>query len=240
MRSDRTATWTSGDPVSPDFSAYSPISACLRSAVIDIGAFPSTIDHSHRPETPVFDPRQPNQKLVVPRTDDRAVVQPVEAGAFTKAGQRNLLTVAKSGGLVCGQSQGRDVVQRSFDRQYMPGSEQTMPKGGRQIQRNCQGFAKPADGEAAQCDDVTNRAERLGQVARQRANIGTLADRSLEIGVVWVGKGGQFQLEDVDRALDESRRLAGASKGIGTTAGDLDRRIGGRTLEDRARKKGQG
>src|SRR5580704_17466115 len=104
MRSDRTATWTSGDPVSPDFNAYSPISTCLRSAVIDIDAFPSTIDHSHRSKTPVFDPRQPDQKLVVPRTDDRAVAQPVEAGAFAGTGQRDRLAVAKSGGLVCRQS----------------------------------------------------------------------------------------------------------------------------------------
>src|ERR1700722_13701353 len=37
MRSVRIATCTSGEPVSPDFKAYSFTSACLRSTVIDIG-----------------------------------------------------------------------------------------------------------------------------------------------------------------------------------------------------------
>jgi hypothetical protein len=32
------ATWTSGDPVSPSFAPYSVMSACLRSAVIDISS----------------------------------------------------------------------------------------------------------------------------------------------------------------------------------------------------------
>src|SRR5262245_28185069 len=39
MRSVRIATWTSGDPVSPDLVAYSLTSSCLRSALIDIGNF---------------------------------------------------------------------------------------------------------------------------------------------------------------------------------------------------------
>src|SRR5262245_53475183 len=39
MRSVRIATWTSGDPVSPDLVAYSLISSCLRSALIDIEKF---------------------------------------------------------------------------------------------------------------------------------------------------------------------------------------------------------
>src|SRR3954447_2284956 len=40
MRSVRIATWTSGDPVSPDLCACSLMSAVLRSAVIDIvGSF---------------------------------------------------------------------------------------------------------------------------------------------------------------------------------------------------------
>src|SRR5271155_2591485 len=77
IRSERIATCPSGEPVSLVFTAYSPMSVCLRSAVIDIVAFPSKIDHPHRQQTPDFDPRQPDQKLVVPRTDDRAVVKPV-------------------------------------------------------------------------------------------------------------------------------------------------------------------
>src|SRR5690349_926090 len=40
MRSDRIATWTSGEPVSFGLVAYSWIRAVLRSAVIDIGHIP--------------------------------------------------------------------------------------------------------------------------------------------------------------------------------------------------------
>src|SRR5260370_16903612 len=58
MRSDRIATCTSGDPVSPDLTAYSPMSACLRSAVIDIGCVPSTDDDAQRSTTAILDPRQ--------------------------------------------------------------------------------------------------------------------------------------------------------------------------------------
>ena len=38
MRSLRIATCTSGDPVSAALVAYSEMSVCLRSAVIDIGS----------------------------------------------------------------------------------------------------------------------------------------------------------------------------------------------------------
>src|SRR5687767_7191355 len=37
MRSERMATCTSGEPVSPAFVPYSFINSCLRSVVIDIG-----------------------------------------------------------------------------------------------------------------------------------------------------------------------------------------------------------
>src|SRR5881396_4077519 len=78
MRSDRIATWTSGEPVSPDLTAYSPMSVCLRSAVIDIGFVPSTIDDAHRPKTAILDPRQGYNQLIQPRADDRAVREIVE------------------------------------------------------------------------------------------------------------------------------------------------------------------
>src|SRR5437867_2003058 len=78
MRSDRIATWTSGEPVSPGFIAYSPISVVLRSAVIDIGFVPSTIDDAHRMQHAVLDPRQRDKPPIVPRADDRAVGEGVE------------------------------------------------------------------------------------------------------------------------------------------------------------------
>src|SRR5437870_12773380 len=78
MRSDRTATCTSGEPVSPDLVAYSPMSVCLRSAVIDIGLCPSTIDDANRPELAPLDPRQRDQQHLVPRPDNRAFADAAE------------------------------------------------------------------------------------------------------------------------------------------------------------------
>src|SRR6266853_1604295 len=73
MRSDRIATCTSGEPVSPDLTAYSPMSVCLRSAVIDIGLVPSTDDNAQRPKNAGFDPRQRNDAPLQPGADHRAI-----------------------------------------------------------------------------------------------------------------------------------------------------------------------
>src|SRR5579862_2159941 len=78
MRSDRIATCTSGEPVSPAFIAYSPMSACLRSGVIDIGLCPSTIDDAHRLEAAGLDPRQGDDQMVAAHPDQRTVRDPVD------------------------------------------------------------------------------------------------------------------------------------------------------------------
>src|SRR5579864_2245287 len=102
----------------------------------------------------------------------------------------------------------------------MPGSGETMPKGSRQIQRNCLGFGEAADRETAQHGDMAMRAERLGEVASEGADIGPLADNGLEIGVVAAWECGETELPDLDRALGESRRLAGAGQGVSAATGD--------------------
>src|SRR6266853_495253 len=175
MRSVRIATCTSGEPVSPGLTAYSPMSVCLRSAVIDIG-FPSTIDDAHRPKPTILDPRQGDDQPVQPRADDRALGQIVE----WRIVRRHKLAVTQSSGLCCRQGEGRDVVQRRLDRQQMLGSGQTMPKGHRGIQRNRLVFAKPADGEPAQLGDMAEGSERLRQIAGEGADIGAAADDGLE------------------------------------------------------------
>src|SRR5215831_11205943 len=76
MRSLRIATWTSGDPVSPSFVAYSVMSACLRSAVIDTDLILSTINDSYRPEAAVFNLRERNQYPLEPNARDRALGEP--------------------------------------------------------------------------------------------------------------------------------------------------------------------
>src|SRR6266849_1563166 len=78
MRSDRIATCTSGEPVSPGLTAYSPMSVCLRSPVIDIGFVPSTSDDAHRPEPAILDPRQGHHELIMTRADNRAVGETVK------------------------------------------------------------------------------------------------------------------------------------------------------------------
>src|ERR1700683_1307276 len=116
----------------------------------------------------------------------------------------------------------------------MPGGKQTMPKRGRQIQRNCLGFGEAPDAEAAQRDDMAKRTERRGEIAGKRADVGALANGGFEFGMVGGGNIDEAQRVDRDRALRENRRLAGAGKGIGATASDFDRRIGWRALRNRA------
>src|SRR5579863_10387114 len=112
MRSDRIATCTSGEPVSPGLMAYSPISVCLRSAVIDIGFLSSatidhaqTIDDAHRPKSAMLDPHQRDKKLIQPRTDDRAVGDVSEARPVARITRRHLLTVTQSSRFFCRQGE---------------------------------------------------------------------------------------------------------------------------------------
>src|SRR5215469_913082 len=100
----------------------------------------------------------------------------------------------------------------------MPGSGETMPKRGRQIQRNCLCFAEAADAEPAQRRDMTERAERQSEVADERADIGALADSRDELSVIAVGQSGEFEFKYRDQALGERRCLAGASERIGALA----------------------
>src|SRR5208282_2526966 len=96
MRSLRIATWTSGDPVLPSLVAYSMMSACLRSAVIDTDLTPSAIDDPRRLETAVFDLGQGDHRLVVPNTDNRALVEPVQMRPYANLVCRLLLDKKKS------------------------------------------------------------------------------------------------------------------------------------------------
>src|SRR5438105_1089159 len=172
MRSDRIATCTSGEPVSSSFVRYSPISVCLRSAVIDIGWVPSTIDDAHRAEAAILDPRQTDKQPIEPGADDRAVLDASKTLLLASVLRRHALTVTQAGRLACRQGQGRDVVQHGLDRQQMPGSGQTMPKRYRRIQRNRLAFGEAADRQPAQFGDVAEGAERGREIACQGADIG--------------------------------------------------------------------
>src|SRR3954451_4660193 len=191
IRSDRIATCTSGDPVSPDLTAYSPISVCLRSGVIDIDLFPSTVYDPHRPQPACLDPGQRDEKLLVPRADDRPVLDMIEARLLTRILRPHSLAVTQPGGFGCRQGEGRDVVQRRLDWQQMLGSIETMPKGQCRIQRNRLHFIEAADREPPQFGDMAERAERLREVASERTDVGAPADRGYEIGVIGIDDGDQ-------------------------------------------------
>src|SRR5689334_5200270 len=127
IRSLRIATWTSGDPVSPSLAPYSVMSACLRSAVIDIDLVPSTIDDSHRPNATLFDPSQRDQSLILPGADDCTLIKPAETGQCAGFRGHHASPAAQPSGLASRQDQGRDVVQPCLDRKqksaigcYMP------------------------------------------------------------------------------------------------------------------------
>src|SRR6516164_5815218 len=127
MRSLRIATWTSGDPVSPSLVAYSMMSACLRSAVIDTDLTPSAIDDPRRLETAVFDLGQSDHHLVVPSADNRTLVEPVQMRPYANIVRRHPLPATQTSGFGCCQGQSRDVVQRGLDGKQIFRSSQTMP-----------------------------------------------------------------------------------------------------------------
>src|ERR1700694_3393318 len=134
MRSLRIATWTSGDPVSLSLVPYSVMSACLRSAVIDIDSVPSAIDDPYRSKAAVFDPGQRDQRLVVPSTDHRTLVEPVEIGPFAGIARSYPLPATQSSSFGFRQGHRRDVVQRGLDRKQTPGVSRDMPPFGYEIQ----------------------------------------------------------------------------------------------------------
>src|SRR5271166_6164261 len=98
------------------------MSACLRSAVIDIGLPFSAIDDPDRSEPAVFVLGQRNQSLTAPSAEDRPLPGPVEMRSFTKIARRHLLPTNQPSSFIRRQGQGRDVVQRGLDRKQVPGN----------------------------------------------------------------------------------------------------------------------
>src|SRR6476620_8279471 len=104
MRSVRIATWTSGEPVSPLPCACSLISASLRSAVIDIGSllFLSKVEPPDDPEAVGrgFD-KGDRSSLRCRQLKPRLCGEPEQH-----------LSMTEQTGLIGGDGEGRDVVQR--------------------------------------------------------------------------------------------------------------------------------
>src|SRR6516162_343205 len=225
MRSLRIATWTSGDPVSPSLVAYSIMSACLRSAVIDTDLTPSAIDDPRRLESAVCDLGQSDHHLVVPDANDRTLVESIQMRPCANIVRRHPLPATQSSSFGCGQGQSRDVVQRGLDWKQILRSSQTMHTLDYGIQRNRLRFGESSDRETPQLGDVAERSECDAEIAGEGPDIGTLADESLAIGVVPIRDGNEPQRSDLHGPRLEGQRCRGARQLIGAASVDLDRRV---------------
>src|SRR5215470_3896534 len=118
MRSLRTATCTSGEPVSLGFLAYSWMTACLRSAVIDI-VNPLRllkVQHAYRTKIAALETRQRHRLAARHGTHQTAAFEMADALQILAAEQAHRLAATQAVRLGIGQGQGRDVVQRGLDR----------------------------------------------------------------------------------------------------------------------------
>src|SRR5881397_3916611 len=112
MRSVRIATWTSGEPVSALPWACSLISACLRSVVIDIGSLLF-----------VLEVKTPDDLEAVGRgfdQSDGSSLQNRHAKPRLRGDPEQLLSMTEQLGLIGGDGEGRDVVQRRLKRNNRP------------------------------------------------------------------------------------------------------------------------
>src|SRR5215831_14502496 len=122
IRSDRMATWTSAEPVSPDLRAWVVISSALRSGVIDIG-FSLKMEQAHGLESssPHLAKRQRPARLRGQNGTGRVLVSDdagfqTRAQGFDLSGKQNDRSpLREPEGVFCRHGQRRDVVQRGLD-----------------------------------------------------------------------------------------------------------------------------
>src|SRR5436305_10855655 len=128
MRSVRIATCTSGEPVSLLPCACSLISACLRSAVIDIGSllFLSKVEPPDDPEAVGRGFDQSDRTSVLCRQ-----LKPRLCGETGKP-----LPMTEQLGLAGGDGEGRDVVQRRLKRNNRPIELPRLSGFAQKVQRN--------------------------------------------------------------------------------------------------------
>src|SRR5436853_7359697 len=134
MRSERTATCTSGEPVSPAAVAYSCISVCLRSGVIDIRSSSSKVEHAKRPELPTSKLGKSDRLALRGGEIDRESLKIVAGGGlFLDAGKeacshQNGIPRTQAHCIRTRHSERRDAVQRCRDGPQVLESGRTMPK----------------------------------------------------------------------------------------------------------------
>src|SRR3569833_54512 len=128
MRSVRIATWTSGEPVSPLPRPWSLMSACLRSAVIDIESLLFFLKVE-----PPDDPKAVGRRF---HQRDRSFLQGRQLKPRLCGEPDKLLSVMEQTGLVGSDGEGRDVVQRRDKRQYRLRQSARLSGFFQKVQRN--------------------------------------------------------------------------------------------------------
>src|SRR5262249_26701028 len=111
MRSVRSATWTSGEPVSPALVAYSLTSADLRSWVMVIRSSPNglQVEQTLRRERALLDGADP-QGSSTPHDEDRILCD-----GSASASEQNLLALSQALGFRVLHGQCRDAVQHGLE-----------------------------------------------------------------------------------------------------------------------------
>ena len=100
------------------------------------------------------------------------------------------------------------------------------------FQRNHIFFAKRPDGSAPQPRHMPDRTQGLGQIAGERADIGTFAAGDSKFGMIGIGQAQQLDFLDENRPGSEVHSLARPGEIIGPLALDLDRRKCRRRLQN--------
>src|SRR6185312_622761 len=133
MRSESTATCTSGDPVSPSFLANSDMTSFLRSTVIDMcRSSSSKVEDTERSKLALFEFGQCDRLSLWCRTEDRKPLQIVPRNAFRKPGEqvrsdKDGVAAFQANRIRTRDSQRRDAVQRGCNGPQVLKSGGTMP-----------------------------------------------------------------------------------------------------------------
>src|SRR5579872_3182813 len=201
MRSLRTATWTSGEPVSPSLRAYSLMTSCLRGSVIDIGSLLSLeVQHTHRTKGAVGDLGERHQLGAAGGADALAVAKLQHESPIGGAEREHGLAASQSGRFVLRQGERRDVVQRRLNRKQVLEWARTMPERGEFFQGNRLCLAEGPHLGAPEGRNMPDSAQFERQIAAEGADIGAFPHLGLECGVVGVGLSDQPEALDPDDA----------------------------------------
>src|SRR5205823_5112541 len=139
MRSESTATCTSGEPVSASFAPYSEISSFLRSAVIDIRSSSSKVEDTERSQLSGLNRGERNGLAIASGEIDREPLQIAVVSFFRKAGEQirphqDRIAAAQPDRIRTRDGQRRDAVQRGRNGPQVLKSGRTMHRSRERFQ----------------------------------------------------------------------------------------------------------